>query len=46
MRIEQLNLVIGLLAGLAIGLLLGKPKPGNRDNISSVMPPMATKRTG
>lgn len=27
MRIEQLNLLIGLLAGLAIGLLLGKPKP-------------------
>jgi hypothetical protein len=33
MRIEQLNLLIGLLAGLAIGLLLGKPKPDRNDNV-------------
>jgi hypothetical protein len=33
MRIEQLNLVIGLLVGVAIGLLLGKPKPDRNDNV-------------
>lgn len=32
MRIEQLNLVIGLLVGVALGLLLGKPKPTNRES--------------
>lgn len=33
MRIEQLNLLIGFLVGVAIGLLLGKPKPNRDDNV-------------
>jgi hypothetical protein len=44
MRIEQLNLVIGLLVGVAIGLLLGKPKADRNDNIRSIPRPLG--RTG
>lgn len=33
MRIEQLNLVIGILVGVALGLLLRPSKPDRDDNV-------------
>lgn len=45
MRIEQLNLVIGLLVGIALGLLLGKPKRLNKESQTMEWrTPMATRK--